>query len=563
MPGNISSRKLSALSVSSFASKSKGSQQSKTQIRITRPAIRRSFTPKRPSTAPVVPKSNTVDPTRVTSKLANNRNYQAPRGKRQNPQKVLVESKNPTNLKAKPALGGEDYDDDFEPNEDEEEEEEDNSENVIMRQKQEWLYDQFQRVRARQRAALIIKRQENGVEKASSKDSAYGFSGGETSRLHTREPTPDNHNNVGNGFSKQLSRYQMKNRQQLLGKSNGTGYLQSRTTQPAPIAKPRQEAKRLRINTTYLKIVSEVTQEILKSSSFTENSIKRILDQHLSNSKEKHNLTKSEFENLFTTLKCELGLETSKTTPKGIQDLLMPDGQSKSNPILQNSSLKNDNFSAARLKKKVYNRGQSSSDSNQSNIILPSKQEVRKSDNTIKINVSQPTDDYEIMKMLREEMDLDDSMVEDILKASNSSQVLRRPASAQAQKSGLFKNLNISNLDVSFNASMKGSLNNSRRREELNQEKAKLIKSFALQGKECSLRTKYEDSAPNPKAKEVKVQETLKTEEKDVNDNTPRSSMLYQTDEESKEMSEAIANDPDSDNFDDESVEEEDHLKNV
>ena len=28
-------------------------------------------------------------------------------------------------------------------------------------------------------------------EKESSKDSAYGFSGGENSRLHTREPTPD------------------------------------------------------------------------------------------------------------------------------------------------------------------------------------------------------------------------------------------------------------------------------------------------------------------------------------------------------------------------------------
>ncbi len=46
------------------------------------------------------------------------------------------------------------------------------------------------RVRARQRAALIVKRQESGAEKASSKDSAYGYSGGETSRLHTREPTP-------------------------------------------------------------------------------------------------------------------------------------------------------------------------------------------------------------------------------------------------------------------------------------------------------------------------------------------------------------------------------------
>ena len=46
------------------------------------------------------------------------------------------------------------------------------------------------RVRARQRAAVMVKRQESGAEKASSKDSAYGYSGGETSRMHTREPTP-------------------------------------------------------------------------------------------------------------------------------------------------------------------------------------------------------------------------------------------------------------------------------------------------------------------------------------------------------------------------------------
>lgn len=577
--GNISSRKTSALSVSSFASKSnlmgRTSLPEKAPAKLQRTVVRRVTSVKRPMTAPATTKSIPLNPTRVTSKLAQDRNYQPPRARKQSSSRV----QNKTSSKAKSTpkypqksvADDEVYEDDFEPNEEDEEGDGENSDNAIMRQKQEWLYDQFQRVRARQRAALIIKRQENGVEKASSKDSAYGYSGGETSRMHTREPTPDNHNNVNGGFPRGFSRYASRSKH-MMNKLNGSIPSQ-RPNQPPPLAKPRQEAKHVRINTTYLKVVSEVTNEILKSSSFTEHSVKRILYNHLSNSKEKHNLTKSEVEDLFMTLKCELGLESSKTQ-KGIQDLLMPDGRpSSSKPVLATTSTKTDTMSSSRLRKKIYNRGQSSSDSNHSNNILPSKQEPRRQDHHVKISVSEPFDESEILKMLREEMDMDDSMVEDILKASFSTQHRQRPASAQlgmaeGPKSGMFKNLNISNLDVSFNASVKGLLNNVRRREELNQEKAKLIKSFALQGKERSIRTKYEESCPEPvptsKPKELKVQETIKSVEKDINDNTPRSSMLYQTDEESKEMSEAIPDDdPDSDTLEDESVEEEDHLKNI
>ena len=61
-----------------------------------------------------------------------------------------------------------------------------------------YLY-QAQRGIARQRAmqetAVKYRRREsrshNFHEKESSKDSAYGYSGGENSRLATREPTPD------------------------------------------------------------------------------------------------------------------------------------------------------------------------------------------------------------------------------------------------------------------------------------------------------------------------------------------------------------------------------------
>ena len=60
----------------------------------------------------------------------------------------------------------------------------------------------------------------------------------------------------------------------------------------------------------------------------------------------------------------------------------------------------------------------------------------------------------------------------------------------------MFKSLNISNLDVSFNGSA------TKKRDELNQSKASLIKSFALQGKERSIKAwKEEKVAENQPAK--------------------------------------------------------------
>ena len=68
---------------------------------------------------------------------------------------------------------------------------------MITKKKEAWLYDQAIRGRARQKAAEALKMNQKLIgyqEKESSKDSAYGFSGGENSRLHTREPTPDTNN---------------------------------------------------------------------------------------------------------------------------------------------------------------------------------------------------------------------------------------------------------------------------------------------------------------------------------------------------------------------------------
>jgi hypothetical protein len=76
--------------------------------------------------------------------------------------------------------------------------------------------------------------------------------------------------------------------------------------------------------------------------------------------------------------------------------------------------------------------------------------------------------------------------------------------------SGLFKTLNISNLDVSFNASFAGSPAG-KKRDELNQEKALLIKSFALQGKDRSIRTWNEENSRVQSAKSKTEPDSTKT----------------------------------------------------
>ena len=132
-----------------------------------------------PTTKKVIKEYPLPDTSKVQSKLRDDRNYQPPRHKRyvkrKKSKKVIENEQNSSN----------EYEDDFEDDEDEEEEED-----ITMTK--EWINDQARRGMARQRAIDMSKSQfrlENH-EKDSSKDSAYGYSGGE-SRLATREPTPD------------------------------------------------------------------------------------------------------------------------------------------------------------------------------------------------------------------------------------------------------------------------------------------------------------------------------------------------------------------------------------
>ena len=136
-----------------------------------------------------------VAPKVVNSKLRQDRNYQPPRAKKK------VASRAGSRLSGSQQFGAKNdvirgrSDEDLDEY-DYDEEEEDEEKELYMAERRAWLYDQAIRGRMRQRAASQINRWHNQDvigkhEKESSKDSAYGLSGGETSRHQTREPTPD------------------------------------------------------------------------------------------------------------------------------------------------------------------------------------------------------------------------------------------------------------------------------------------------------------------------------------------------------------------------------------
>ncbi len=146
-------------------------------------------------TATPPPPSVNID--HVQSSLKSNRNYQPPRRRR------LVKKKSKVRQKE---ADDDDYEDDFEKevddggncenggdeadDDDDEEEEEDDAAGMMLFTKQ-WIDDQAVRGMVRQKALNEGGGSTNRGDKESSKDSAYGYSGGENSRLATREPTPD------------------------------------------------------------------------------------------------------------------------------------------------------------------------------------------------------------------------------------------------------------------------------------------------------------------------------------------------------------------------------------
>jgi hypothetical protein len=277
------------------------------------------------------------------SKLRQDRNYQPPR-RRQVQQTIVVTNNNNKSIINSNNLKNEfrssrnnaksmedDYCEDFEEededeDEDEDEEEDEDTDQVVAKQKEAWLYDQAIRGRARQKAAEALNSQQKSCigyqEKESSKDSAYGYSGGENSRLHTREPTPDTTNfqhlqqpriiNGGRGphhrgppppVSQNPSR-----RKQFLS-SLGTTPSNRRYTPralPGMTKKPISHIVEL-ADTAKVDFLNIVTREILSRGVFTDKAIKRALESSLNNVQ--NNVTMTEKSSLLAKLKQDLGLE--------------------------------------------------------------------------------------------------------------------------------------------------------------------------------------------------------------------------------------------------------------
>ncbi len=191
----------------------------------------RQYGAKQPAPPPPTPSVN-IDG--VQSKLKSDRNYQPPRRKKIPPgrRKKKTLGRQQSHFKDDDDEDGdeEDYEDDFEKEEenddqggedadDDEDDDEDEEEDAAgMLRTKRWIDEQVERGMVRQKAALMAQQQNNpsangGIygrthDKESSKDSAYGYSGGE-SRLATREPTPDTQ-------QQQQQQYQQRRRSQAL-----------------------------------------------------------------------------------------------------------------------------------------------------------------------------------------------------------------------------------------------------------------------------------------------------------------------------------------------------------
>ncbi len=192
----------------------------------------RQYGVKQPAPTPPTPSVN-IDG--VQSKLKSDRNYQPPRRKKIPPgrRKKKTLGRQQSHYKDDDEEDGEDeedYEDDFEKEEenddqggedadDDEDDDEDEEEDAAgMLRTKRWIDEQVERGMVRQKAALMAQQQNNpsangGIyvrthDKESSKDSAYGYSGGE-SRLATREPTPDTQ-------QQQQQQYQHRRRSQAL-----------------------------------------------------------------------------------------------------------------------------------------------------------------------------------------------------------------------------------------------------------------------------------------------------------------------------------------------------------
>ena len=361
-----------------------------------------------------------IDATRITSKLKTDRNYQPPRR-----QKAL---KIPAKVQHEP-LAHEDYGDDFESEEEQEEEEEDL--HVVAKQKEAWLYDQMKRSRARQKAALLRKQFHH--EKESSKDSAYGFSGGENSRLHTREPTPDANNHV----------------QPRLIQSRLKGPPNSYRKQMNPLQSKTNKSSELKdYDPGLMDFLDQVTREIISRGLYTEKAIMKAVEGQMDR---QSNLSVKQKAEMVQRVKLDLGLDQRK------KEALIAS---------RTGSTSEESGSPMRIKRPVT---------------APTVT-LQKS-----TSLSSPDDDS-LRSLLKDESDQE--IIEILRSTRKKAKELAKKPSTNTDAL-LTSSLNLTNLNVSFNSS---NIQEAKRKLEESRTQALLVKSFAYDKNESSEAEEDQDS---------------------------------------------------------------------
>lgn len=442
------------------------------------------------SAKPPLTRTSTIDASKVGSKLKNDRNYQPPR------RKVHLTPNAKKELKRQPKIAVTDNEDEYE--NDFEAEEDDN---VSAKHKEEWLFDQAIRGRARQKAAEALRGQHKIFqEKESSKDSAYGFSGGENSRLHTREPTPDTNNSqlqpriTVNHYHGRLSRGPpppVCQNPSLRKQFNRFSPSSSRPVRPT-VTMSSDKAGLVDVNdTNKVEFLNLVTREILRRGHFTEKGIKRALESQLCN----HNMT---------------ALSVTQKT-----DLI--------NKLKENFGL-TDQKQHKKLSSSLDSRSSSHSSDDKVDTKITPPQIVTDEDH-----------DDDLSSIFKDESDSDVVNIVKSVMRPYSSRKYERPKSAKvvvkdrdddqvprlklplaSRNDDLF---NITNLNVSFNSAK---MHEAKRRLEESRTQALLVKSFAYKNDGSK------DSSDNGSI--LSKRESSDAEDDQEMLGTPRSSNLYHTD---------------------------------
>lgn len=491
----------------------------------------------------VKPEPKPVDVTKVRSKLRTDRNYQPPKKLREE-RPWKTPEKDGTATPAQEATGfntvpePEDVhrrDDSNEDADGEDQEEHDEDEDEIVDKNFAWIYDQAIRGWARQRAASKLKTvlqrsNESNLEKESSKDSAYGFSGGETSRLQTREPTPDTASTAakvatsGNtkGGRRQPYRHPSRISNDLINHRKKTRdqqvrTLKSRVQGSSPVSNRTTIKQRLgEVNRSKSSQARSTAAAASAYLNILPNKVKMFENGRLGSTSvvpgEKDELDVLRFLNKLSSEIIRQGLYTEKGIRRALDNFLALDDSAKAISAIQRErlmdKLKEDLGLQQRQKaSSLHNR-------NPSKRVVVASEDDNRSDHQSR-NVGIYRFD-EAKHILMEEADFQDSSVEEILKIVYSDRKGRK-ASASNDANDMSKDtgLNISDMNVSFNSSSAKQI-----RQE-GQHRGLLVKSFGIpKNDQCG-------SPVKNGGMEAICQEAAKPDDED----SSKSSISYSSDE--------------------------------